>query len=65
MSHYRVNLKIKTVVKLLFLQYIVKKQHLLQHFYEEDLLYSVTYQKMRNQTSKNEFLGKIEPQMIV
>ena len=64
MSHYRVNLKIKTVVKLLFLQYIVyivKKQHLLQHFYEADLLDSVTYQKMRNQTSKN----KIEPQMIV
>ena len=65
MSHYRVNLKIKTVVKLLFLQYIVKKQHLLQHFYEEDLLDSVTYQKMRNQISKNKFSGKIEPQMIV
>ena len=65
MSHYRVNLKIKTVVKLLFLQYIIKKQHLLQHFYEEDLLDSVTYQKMRNQTSKNKFSGKIEPQMIV
>ena len=65
MSHYRVNLKIKTVVKLLFLQYIIKKQHFLQHFYKEDLLHSVTYQKMRNQTFKNEFLGKIEPQMIV
>ena len=65
MSHYRVNLKIKTVVKLLFLQYIIKKQHLLQYFYKGDLLDSVTYQKMRNQTSKNKFLGKIEPQMIV
>ena len=65
MSHYRVNLKIETVVKLLFLQYIIKKQHLLQHFYEKDLLDSVTYQKMRNQTSKNKFSGKIEPQMIV
>ena len=65
MSHYRVNLKIKTVVKLLFLQYIIKKQHLLQHFYEKDLLDSVTYQKMRNQTSKNKFLDKIKPQMIV
>ena len=64
MSHYRVNLKIKTVVKLLFLQYIVKKQHLLQHFYEEDLLDSVTYQKIRNLKSKNK-LGKIKPQMIV
>ena len=65
MSHSRVNRKIKTVVKLLFLQYIIKKQHLLQHFYEEDLLYSVTYQKIRNQICKNEFLGKIKPQIIV
>ena len=29
------------------------------------LLYSVIYQKMRNQISNNEFIGKIEPQIIV